>query len=105
VKDAKVGIRVAGGQGEGQNLTHLSHPQGVLVDAAGTVYVADRGNHRVMGWRAKAIHGIVVAGGNQYGGLAIQFNLPNGLSFDRHGNLYVTDLFNSRVQRFSIEKN
>ena len=47
VKGATEGVVVAGGQGKGNALTQLSGPRGVLVDAMGTVYVADWGNHRV----------------------------------------------------------
>lgn len=48
VKDAEEGIVVAGGQDNGNNLTQLSHPYGVIVDHAGNVYVADSWNHRIM---------------------------------------------------------
>ena len=44
VKGAKEGIVVAGGQGKGNNVTQLSYPHGMRVDAAGTVYVADHAN-------------------------------------------------------------
>ena len=77
----------------------------MLVDAAGTVYVADWGNHRVMRWSRGATQGTVVVGGNGEGKGANQFKGPTGLSFDRQGNLYVADMVNNRVQRFSIEKN
>ena len=89
---------------KGKDLSQLSNPRGVLVDAAGTVYVADFGNNRVMRWCYGAIQGTVVAGDNGPGDGANQFNYPMGLSFDRPGNLYVVDHWNHRVQRFSIEK-
>ena len=92
VKGAKEGIVVAGGQGQGKELTQLSRPLGVRVDAAGTVYVADCGNDRVMRWSRGATQGTVVVGGNGWGEGANQFNCPTGLSFDRQGNLYVADL-------------
>lgn len=103
VKDAKRGIVVAGGRGPGQDLPQLSHPNGVLIDAEGTIDVSDWGNDRVMRWYPEMIHGAVVAGGNERGEGANQFSLPIGLSFDRHGNLYVADYRNHRVQRFSID--
>ena len=64
VKGAKEGIVVAGGQGQGKELRQLSDPHGVLVDAAGNVYVADLGNHRVMRWSRGPTQGTVVVGGN-----------------------------------------
>ncbi|CAF4716207.1 unnamed protein product, partial [Rotaria socialis] len=101
---AKEGIVVAGGQGQGNALTQLYHPQGLFVDTLGTLYVADYGNHRVMRWtQGDKKQGAVIVGGNGQGEGANQSSYPWGLSFDRHGNLYVADAGNSRVQRFSIE--
>jgi sugar lactone lactonase YvrE len=103
MKDAKEGIVVAGGEGEGDDLTRLSHPAGILVDQWGTIYVADRKNDRVMRWLKGEKHGSVVVGGNGQGEQANQFCGPDGLSFDRQGNLYVVDAGNQRVQRFNIQ--
>ncbi|CAF4401153.1 unnamed protein product, partial [Rotaria sordida] len=88
---AKQGIVVAGGQGQGNSLTQLYNPMGVVVDQLGTVYVADHENHRVMRWPKGATQGSVIAGGNGYGTQSNQLYYPMGLSFDRHGNLYVAE--------------
>ncbi|CAF1585241.1 unnamed protein product, partial [Rotaria magnacalcarata] len=94
----------AGGQGQGSALTQLENPEGIFVDALGTLYVADSGNHRVMRWtQGDKKQGTVIVGGNGRGAGANQFNFPTGLSFDRHGDLYVVDSNNHRVQRFSIQ--
>ncbi|CAF1323517.1 unnamed protein product [Didymodactylos carnosus] len=45
VEGAKQGIVVAGDQGEGNGLTQLSNPWGVVVDQLGTVYVADHDSY------------------------------------------------------------
>ncbi|CAM4838815.1 unnamed protein product [Rotaria magnacalcarata] len=100
---AKEGIVVAGGHWKGSALTQLSYPQGLFVDAVGTLYVTDASNHCVLRWTQGAKQGTVIVGGNGYGARENQFNNPGGLSFDRHGNLYVVDEYNHRVQRFSIE--
>ncbi|CAF1074129.1 unnamed protein product, partial [Rotaria magnacalcarata] len=102
-KGATEGIVVAGGQGRGNALTQLHYLNGLFVDALGTLYVADEGNHRVMRWTQRAKQGTVVVGGNGPGAGVNQFYYPVGLSFDRYGNLYVVDCHNHRVQRFSIE--
>ncbi|CAF1284991.1 unnamed protein product, partial [Rotaria magnacalcarata] len=103
-KGAKEGSVVAGGQGQGSALTQLENPEGIFVDALGTLYVADSGNHRVMRWtQGDKKQGTVIVGGNGRGAGANQFNFPTGLSFDRHGDLYVVDSNNHRVQRFSIQ--
>ncbi|CAF4397993.1 unnamed protein product, partial [Rotaria magnacalcarata] len=96
-------IIVAGGQGQGNGLTQLSYPRGVVVDQLGTVYVADFGNTRIMRWPKGATQGSVIVGGHGGGGQSNQLNGPIGLSFDRHGNLYVVDNGNHRVQKFNME--
>jgi DNA-binding beta-propeller fold protein YncE len=102
-KDAKEGVVVAGGQGDGNGMNQLSYPRGVIVDQLGTVYVADESNHRVMRWLKGATKGTVAVGGNGQGGQANQFYRPYSLSFDRQNNLYVADLGNHRVQKFNTE--
>jgi DNA-binding beta-propeller fold protein YncE len=102
---AKQGIVVAGGQGQGNGLTQLTYPSGLVVDRLGTVYVADRENHRIMRWVKEATRGSVIIGGNGGGGQSNQLNAPVGLSFDQHGNLYVVDYGNNRVQKFNIDSN
>ncbi|CAF5163303.1 unnamed protein product, partial [Rotaria sp. Silwood1] len=67
MEGAKQGIVVAGGQEQGNDLTQLSYPEGVVVDQLGTVYVADRGNNRIMRWPKGATQGSVIVGGNGSG--------------------------------------
>ncbi|CAF1599966.1 unnamed protein product [Didymodactylos carnosus] len=105
VEGAKQGIVVAGGQGQGNGLTQLSYPRGVVVDQLGTVYVAEEGNDRIMRWPKGATQGSVIVGGNGGGGQLNQLYWPIGLSFDRHGNLCVIDNGNHRVQKFNIDSN
>ncbi|CAF1088461.1 unnamed protein product, partial [Rotaria magnacalcarata] len=102
-KGAAEGVTVAGGQGQGSDLTQLWYPNGLSVDTLGTLYVADWKNNRVMRWSQGAKQGSVIAGGNGSGEGVNQFKYLEGLSFDRYGNLYVADYGNDRVQRFSIQ--
>ncbi|CAF4965025.1 unnamed protein product [Rotaria magnacalcarata] len=102
---AKQGIVVAGGQGQGSTLTHLSCPRGIAVDQLGTVYVADQGNNRIMRWPKGVTQGSVIIGRNGRGEQLNQLNQPFGLLFDRHGNLYVVGNGNHRVQKFNIDRN
>jgi sugar lactone lactonase YvrE len=105
VEGAKQGIVVAGGRGEGNGLTQLYDPKGVIVDQLGTVYVADGWNARIMRWVKGATQGSIIVGGNGRGVQSNQLNDPIGLSFDRHGILYVVDWGNARVQKFNIDSN
>jgi sugar lactone lactonase YvrE len=105
VKDAKEGVIVAGGKGQGNSLTQLSNPMGLIVDHLDNVYIADSRNDRVLRWSKGSREGRIVTGGNGEGKQANQFNGLKGLSFDRYGNLYVVDWDNNRVQRFDIDSN
>jgi sugar lactone lactonase YvrE len=104
LKGAKEGIVVAGGKGQGKELTQLNHPNGVWVDEMGTVYVAECNNDRVTRWPKSETRGAVVVDGNDEGNATNQFYCPEGLSFDRQGNMYVADFHNHRVQRFKLEQ-
>jgi hypothetical protein len=75
---------VAGGQGQGGNLTQLSFPCGLFVDYLGAVYVTDSNSHRIIrrSEKSEGIH--IIAEG--YG----------------PGNLYVVDFYNQRIQKFGI---
>ncbi len=78
---------------------------GTAVDAAGNVYVADAGNHRI---RKISTTGIVstiagtgVAGYADGAGNVAKFNYPTGVAVDRTGNLYVADNQNQRIRKIN----
>ncbi len=95
------GATVAGGNSAGNNLNQLNVPQGVSVDALGTVYVVDANNNRVQKWTNGATTGVTVAGGNGAGANANQLNTPLGIFVDTASNIYVTDGLNHRVQKWA----
>jgi RHS repeat-associated protein len=80
----------------------FNNPQGIAVDAAGIVYVADSANNRL---RRIAIDGTVttLAGDGTAGfqdgtGGAARFNAPQGVAVDNQGNVYIADTGNSAVR-------
>ena len=82
----------------------LFRPTGLALDAAGNLFIADRGNHRIR--RVDALTGIIttVAGGPGFygdGGPATQagLNSPAGIALDAAGNLFIADTVNNRVRR------
>jgi uncharacterized protein (TIGR03437 family) len=82
----------------------LSGPEGIAVDAAGNLYIADSGNGRVR----KVSGGVIttVAGGGSAAGDDIpaadaQLKSPSGVALDSAGNLYVADTGGHRVRRIS----
>ncbi|CAF0808839.1 unnamed protein product [Adineta steineri] len=94
------GIRVAGGNGQGNQLNQLHAPTFIFVDEDQSVYVSDVNNHRVMKWRKDAKEGTVVAGGNGQGKNLNQLSYPQGLIVDDLGQTYVADSHNHRVMRW-----
>ncbi len=80
-------------------------PWGLAADAAGNVYVADSGNHRI---RKIAPDGTVstLAGDGEAGhedgpGETAQFHLPRGVAVDGAGNVYVADTANDRIRKIT----
>jgi hypothetical protein len=74
----------------------------VAIDSGGSVFVADRGNHRLR----KVVGGVVVtlagSGAAAYAdgtGTSASFNLPTGLTVDSAGNAFVADSNNHRIRR------
>jgi sugar lactone lactonase YvrE len=94
------------GDGGAATSASLFYPQGVALDAAGNLYIADHTNYRVR--KVAATTGIIttVAGNGIYGYAgdggaatsAILYN-PHGVALDASGNLYIADTVNNRVRR------
>lgn len=82
------------------------HPQGVAVDAAGNVYIADKGHNRVR--KVSVASGLIstVAGNGHPGfsgdgglGSMASLNQPTSITFDPDGNLVIADWGNHRIRR------
>jgi|GEM_PF-1671033 len=83
----------------------FNEPQGLAIDATGTIYVADLGGHRI---RKITPTGIVTtlagsgtAGFTNGNGTNASFNAPMGLAVDPAGNVYVADKTNNRIRKIS----
>jgi uncharacterized protein (TIGR03437 family) len=80
-------------------------PEGIAVDAAGNLYIADSSNQRI---RRISLDGIIetIAGSDSRGGydgdgraaLDTLLSGPNGVAVDAAGNIYVADSGNNRVR-------
>jgi DNA-binding beta-propeller fold protein YncE len=103
-----VGTGRAGDSGDGGPAVRaeLNQPFDLVFDAAGNLYLADTGNHRIR--RVDAGSGTIttVAGNGSKGfagdgGKATDARLdePYGLAIDDRGNLYFADRLNGRVRR------
>lgn len=95
-----------GGDGGAATSALLDSPEGIAVDASGTLYIADSRNHRVravVSGIISTLAGTGVAGFSGDGGsaTAAQLDLPTAVSVDASGNLFVADTNNQRIRRIS----
>ena len=84
----------------------LNYPQGIAVDGAGDLFIADSLNARirkVSGGVITTVAGTVTVGFSGDGGPAVvaQLSLPEGIAVDAAGNLYIADTLNERIRKVS----
>jgi sugar lactone lactonase YvrE len=102
-----------GGDGNTATLAQLSAPQGVAVDAAGDVFIADAGNHglRIVNPASGIISTLAgILGSSGTGAVPgpatnVLLNSPRGVAVSAQGKLTVADSSNSRllqVQRSNV---
>jgi sugar lactone lactonase YvrE len=92
---------------DGTNATNagLYSPEGVAVDAAGNLFIADTDNNRI---RKVDTNGIITTvAGNGNGGYSgdgtnatnVGLYSPAGVAVDVAGNLFIADTYNSRIRK------
>jgi len=100
--DPEGSLRASWGAGGGNGSAgvgpgEFNDPVAVAVDGAGTVYVADKGNNRVVELRAD---GSPLRTWGSRGSSDGYFLAPDGIAVDGASNVYVLDGANNRVQVF-----
>lgn len=96
----------AAGSSDGTGLAaQFRNPNGLALDSAGTLYVADYGNNKI---RKISPAGVVttLAGSGTAGlvngsGTAAQFNAPSNLAVDAANNVYVADWQNHAIRKIT----
>src|SRR5215203_6539094 len=100
------GVAETSGSNEGRGAQALFNaPNGIYVNAAGTVWVADTGNHtirKISGGYASTFVGSPGDFGwvDETGTLA-RFRSPRGITGDPAGNLYVADTLNHSIRKIT----
>jgi sugar lactone lactonase YvrE len=94
----------APGQKDGSTSSALfNQPEGVAIDAAGTIYVADTGNHlirKIAGGQVTTFAGGYFGAGAADGaGSVARFNGPTGVVADSKGNLFIADSLNRVIRK------
>jgi sugar lactone lactonase YvrE len=84
----------------------FNDPQGVAVDKAGDIFVADNGNHTIRKITSAGIVTTFAGTAGSFGsadgtGAAARFNYPTGVAVDGSGNLYVSDGFNHAIRKIT----
>src|ERR1035437_10021191 len=98
------GFRV--GDGVPATSASLTFPEGVAVDPAGNLYIADAGNYRirkVSGGTITTVAGNGTRGYSGDGGPATSASLGAflGVALDSTGNLYIADVESNRIRKVS----
>lgn len=82
------------------------YPYGVAVDAIGSVYVTDQGNHRIRKVTSTGTTTTLAGNGNtgwvdHTDPSQVKFNYPYGVALDAGGNVYIADANNHRIRKVS----
>jgi sugar lactone lactonase YvrE len=86
----------------------LDSPQGLALDTANNLYIADSHNHRIRQLNLATGTLITIAGsapgfsGDTGPATSAQLNLPTALALDAGGNLYIADTGNHRIRKLTL---
>ena len=83
----------------------LGHPEGVAVDSAGDLFIADNWNDRIrkVNYGTGVITTVAGNGTQGYSGdngpaTAAELDYPEGVAVDSAGDLFIVDFFNNRIR-------
>jgi uncharacterized protein (TIGR03437 family) len=107
---AGTGTAGFGGDGGAAASAQLNNPQGLAVDSAGNLYIADTQNARVRKVSGGTISTVAGSGSSGFGGdggaaTSAQLNAPFGVALDAAGNLYIAEFSNNRIRKVGTNGN
>jgi trimeric autotransporter adhesin len=96
------------GDGGPATSAELYWPEGVALDSAGNLFIADSGNSCIRKVSTSGIISTVAGTGSSIGysgdggqATSAQFNYPYGVNVDSAGNLFIVDTWNNRIRKVS----
>jgi len=99
------GNGTAGFKNDALASAEFNHPQGLVIDQNGNIYVADSGNNVIReittGGQVVTYAGTGTAGMVNGAGTVAQFNSPQGLVIDKGRNIYVADYYNNVIRKIA----
>ncbi len=94
------------------NTANINEPRLIALDAAGDLYVADQGNHRIrkIARGTNLITTVAGSGAQGFGGdnsapNAALLSIPQGVAVDAQGNVFIADTGNNRVRKVQAASN
>jgi sugar lactone lactonase YvrE len=84
--------------------TTFNLPSSIAIDAQGTLYIADSGNHLIRKITSNGTVSVVAGSTRGYEngpGTSAKFNVPTGITVDGQGNLYIADSFNHKIRKIT----
>jgi uncharacterized protein (TIGR03437 family) len=106
---AGTGTPAYGGDNTLASRASFSSPNGLAVDSAGNVYIADTGNHRIRKlFGAGVVITVAGTGASGYSGdggaaTAARLNSPTAVAVDASGRIYIADSGNNTVRRVEAD--
>jgi sugar lactone lactonase YvrE len=90
------------------NTARFGHPNGVAVDSAGNLYVADSGNSTLRKVTSGGVVTTLAGSAGQRGGIdgtnsGARFDYPFGVVVDSSGNIYLADAGNSTIRKVTSD--
>lgn len=95
--------------GPGATTKQLNFPQGMSVDAAGNLYVADRNNHSIRKITPAGVISTVAGDGSRGSGqgtsaITSSLQFPTEVAVSPTGDLYIADQYNHLVEKVTAGK-